>query len=110
MFVKCVSLTPYSTWKRKNKMKPYNNEEQKLIKAIENEDWVSVDNVEEEIRKAREAARATMLKTERMNIRISPRDLNGLKTRALEEGIPYQTLVSSILHKYISGNLISREN
>ena len=91
-------------------MKPYNNEEQKLIKAIENEDWVSVDNVEEEIRKAREAARATMLKTERMNIRISPRDLNGLKTRALEEGIPYQTLVSSILHKYISGNLISREN
>ncbi len=91
-------------------MKPYNNEEQELMEAIENEDWVSVDNIEEEIRKAREAARATMIKSERMNIRISPRDLSGLKIRALEEGIPYQTLVSSIIHKYLSGKLISKEH
>jgi len=90
-------------------MKPYNNEEQEIMETIENEEWVSVDNIEEEIGKAREAARATIIKSERMNIRISPRDLNGLKIRALEEGIPYQTLVSSIIHKYLSGNLISKE-
>lgn len=90
-------------------MKPYNNQEQTLMKSIENEKWVSVDNIEEEIKKARKVARATMIKSERMNIRISPRDLNGLKTRAFEEGIPYQTLVSSIIHKYLSGELISQE-
>ena len=51
-----------------------------------------------------------MIKSERMNIRISPRDLNGLKIKAMEEGVPYQTLVSSIIHKYLSGRLISQRN
>lgn len=46
-----------------------------------------------------------MLKDKRMNIRISSRDLNQLKAKALEEGIPYQTLVSSVLHKYLIGKL-----
>ena len=44
-----------------------------------------------------------------MNIRIAKRDLEGLKTRALEEGLPYQTLVSSILHKYVTGKLREKE-
>ena len=46
-----------------------------------------------------------MLKDQRMNIRIAKRDMDKLKARALEEGMPYQTLVSSVLHKYISGKL-----
>ena len=54
-------------------------------------------------------ARATFIKSERMNIRISPKDLNGLKVKALEEGMPYQTPVSSIIHKYLSGRLIEKE-
>ena len=53
----------------------------------------------------REVAARTMLKDQRMNIRIAKRDLDGLKAKALEEGIPYQTLVSSILHKYVTGRL-----
>jgi len=90
-------------------MKPYDKEEQELMESIENEEWVSVNNLDAEIKKARETARATFIKSERMNIRISPKDLNGLKVKALEEGIPYQTLVSSIIHKYLSGRLIEKE-
>ena len=90
-------------------MKPFDEEERKLMESIENEEWVSVDNLDEEIKKARKTARSTFIKSERMNIRISPKDLNGLKIRAMEEGIPYQTLVSSIIHKYMSGRLVDKE-
>jgi predicted DNA binding CopG/RHH family protein len=90
-------------------MKPFDKEEQELMESIENEEWVSVNNLDAEIKKAKEIARATFIKSERMNIRISPKDLNGLKVKALEEGIPYQTLVSSIIHKYLSGRLIEKE-
>ncbi len=86
-------------------MKPFDKEEQELMESIENDEWVSVNNLDEEIQKAKETARATFLKSERMNIRISPKDLNGLKVRAMEEGMPYQTLVSSIIHKYLAGRL-----
>ncbi len=55
------------------------------------------------IKEAKEYAEASMKKNKRMNIRISERDLRKLKIKALEEGIPYQTLVSMILHKYLSG-------
>jgi len=51
------------------------------------------------------AAEETFKKDKRINIRISSRDLDAIQRRALEEGIPYQTLVSSILHKYVSGSL-----
>ena len=44
-----------------------------------------------------------------MNIRIAQKDLNALKIKALEEGVPYQTLVSSIIHKYLSGKLIEKK-
>jgi predicted DNA binding CopG/RHH family protein len=54
----------------------------------------------------RDAAEATFKKDKRINIRISGKDLDAIQRRALEEGIPYQTLVSSVLHKYVAGNLI----
>ena len=91
-------------------MKPYDREEKELMESIEQENWVSVDNLEEEIKKAREAARATITKSERMNIRISPNDLRRLKIRAMEEGVPYQTLVSSIIHKYLNGRLLEHRD
>jgi predicted DNA binding CopG/RHH family protein len=62
-----------------------------------------------EIKKAREAARATFKKSERMNIRMSPKDLEDLKIRALQEGMPYQSLVSSLIRKYLSGRLVEKE-
>ena len=56
------------------------------------------------------AAKETFKKDKRINIRISNRDLESIQRRALEEGIPYQTLVSSILHKYVSGGFLDLMN
>ena len=89
-------------------MKPHDKEELELMKSIETEEWVSVNNLEEEINKAKKAAQATLTKSERMNIRISPNDLRRLKIKAIEEGMPYQTLVSSIIHKYLTGRFLEQ--
>ncbi len=80
-----------------------NSEE--LLKSIENDEWVSVSNKSELMSSIQKVAKNTMLKDQRMNIRISRKDLLHLKSRAMEEGIPYQTLVTSIIHKYVNGNL-----
>lgn len=55
-----------------------------------------------------QSARATGQKDQRINIRLSSGDLQAIRTRALQEGIPYQTLISSVLHKYVSGTLQER--
>jgi len=62
-----------------------------------------------DIQKHREYAAATFRKDKRINIRISSRDLQALKKRALSEGIPYQTLIASVLHKYVDDRLVDRE-
>jgi len=51
----------------------------------------------------RSAARATAIKDKRVNIRLSSGDLNDIQIKALEEGVPYQTLIASVLHKYVTG-------
>jgi predicted DNA binding CopG/RHH family protein len=56
----------------------------------------------------KEAAKATGLKDQRINIRLSSSDLQAIRVRAMQEGIPYQTLISSVLHKYVSGTLQER--
>jgi len=53
----------------------------------------------------KEAAKATGNKDQRINIRLSSGDLQAIRARALQEGIPYQTLISSVVHKYVSGAL-----
>ncbi len=80
-----------------------NNNE--LLKSIENDEWVSASNKSELMKSVQQTVKNTMLKDQRMNIRISKKDLLQLKSRAMEEGIPYQTLVTSIIHKYVNGNL-----
>lgn len=84
-------------------------EERELMQSVENEGWKSVDDLDEEISKAREAAAATFRKSERMNVRMSYKDLRDLKVRARQEGIPYQTLVSSLIHKYVTGRLVEKK-
>jgi predicted DNA binding CopG/RHH family protein len=58
-----------------------------------------------ELAKMRAAARATALKDKRVNIRLSAGDLQDIQVKALEEGLPYQTLIASVLHKYVAGRL-----
>ena len=79
--------------------------EQAILESLERGEWKSVKNLKEEIKKARAQAVATAKKDARMNLRLSRRDMIALKSRALEEGIPYQTLVAGIIHKYVEGRL-----
>ncbi len=62
-----------------------------------------------ELSKLRAAARATAIKDRRVNIRLSAGDLQDIQVRALEEGMPYQTLIASVLHKYVAGKLQERK-
>jgi len=90
-------------------MKALDKEEQSLMESVERGEWIPVKDQEREAKKLESAAKATFVKDSRMNIRIAKRDLDALKIKAMEEGIPYQTLVSSIIHKYLSGKLVERE-
>jgi len=80
------------------------SEEQELLEAYESGEFESdLDSDRREY--VAKAAENTFKKDKRINIRISSRDLEALQRRALEEGLPYQSLVSSVLHKYVSGGL-----
>ena len=85
-------------------------DDRELIASIEKGEWESVSNLEEMKNKLMKAAAETALKDYRINVRISKRDVEALKTKALEEGIPYQTLVTSILHKYVTGKLNEKDS
>jgi len=90
-------------------MNKLDKEEKELLDSFEKGEWKSRSNLSKRKEELREYARATIRKDKRVNIRISERDLNELKRIALREGLPYQTLISSILHKYIRGIPISQE-
>lgn len=80
-------------------------EEKQILKAYKKGKLVPVDNLAEEIDKAQAYARNTMKlmrKNKRVNIRISTYDLAGIQRIAADEGLPYQTLLSSIIHKYVN--------
>jgi predicted DNA binding CopG/RHH family protein len=87
-------------------MNHLDHEERTLSNSIEKGEWRSVTNLKKEMEMAKDYAKATLKKDHRMSIRTAKKDLAALKIRALEEGIPNQNLVSSILHKYLSGRLV----
>ena len=85
-----------------------NAEERDILKRFERDELHSAAGAEQEIEAARQAARSTFNKTKRVNLRMTERDFNLAHTRAREEGIPYQTLLSSVIHKYLSGRLTEK--
>lgn len=91
------------------KKEKLNKHEQELLDSYERGEWRSVKNVKQEIKKHRTYAHNTLVKNKRINIRISSKDLEDVQVIALEEGLPYQTLISSIIHKFINGNFIEKK-
>ncbi|MEI6125675.1 MAG: antitoxin [Pseudomonadota bacterium] len=81
-------------------------EEKKILKSFEDGEWISAPDVSKRKKDMRRYARNTLKKDKRLNIRISERDLVELQRKAVREGLPYQTYVSSIIHKFISGALV----
>jgi predicted DNA binding CopG/RHH family protein len=83
-------------------------EEREILESYERGEWVPAADKEAVITRLKAAAANTLRKDRRVNIRITGVDLVALQNIALEEGIPYQTLMASILHKYVTGRLVER--
>jgi len=88
-------------------MPTIDDSELEILQAFEQGQLKSVAT-KTELARFKSAARATTLKYRRVNIRLASGDLRDIQVKALEEGIPYQTLIASILHKYITGKLADR--
>ena len=92
-----------------NKVKYLDKEEQGLIESLERDGWEPVKDIENWKTLLSKTATNTLTKDQRMNIRITKNDLDSIKLKAMEEGLPYQTLVASIIHKYIIGRLTEKQ-
>lgn len=85
--------------------KPLDGQEQDIRDAVEKDELLPVPNQEEWKEKLVRAARATIAKNRHISIRLSERDLMLIRAKALELGLPYQTLIGSILHQYAEGKV-----
>ena len=85
-----------------------NTEEREILGKFERGELLRGAGADDEMETARQAARDTFNKTRRVNLRVTERDFNLAHARAREEGIPYQTLLSSVIHKHLSGRLTER--
>lgn len=86
-------------------MKNLDREERQVRASVEAGEWRSASPTARALRRYAALARRTSRKNRRINIRLPEHDLEALQAKALREGIPYQTLVSSLLHKYVTGQL-----
>ncbi len=77
-------------------------EERDILDSFNRGEWISKN---ENLDKYKEAAKQTFAKTHRINFRVSEKDFRSIQVKAREEGMPYQTLVSSVIHKYLTGRL-----
>jgi predicted DNA binding CopG/RHH family protein len=85
-------------------MKP-DPSEKDILDSVEKGEWRSVRGLSQERKRYSGYAAATFRKDRRVNTRISGKDPDAIQKRALEEGLPYQTLISSLIHKFVSGRL-----
>lgn len=84
-------------------------EEKEILKDFEDGNFASVDHLHEELKVAKEAAGNFMKRNSRVNIRISAADLNMARKIAIQEGLPYQTLLASVIHKFVTGRLVPKQ-
>ena len=84
-------------------------EEKEILKSFEKGEWVPVADLPKRKKELIEYARNTLRKDKRLNIRISERDLVELQRKAVREGLPYQTYVASIIHKFVNGALVEEK-
>ena len=90
---------------KKAQPKKFSREENELLASVENDEWTTIKDVENEKKIARKIAANSLRKDVRINIRLSSNDIANIKQMAAYEGLPYQTLIASVLHKYAAGHL-----
>lgn len=91
-------------------MKKHDAFEKDILRAYDKGELRSVSPSKAQLSKYREVAQATFIKDRRVNIRLSSPDLMDIQARALEEGVPYQTLIASVLHKFVAGRLFEKSS
>jgi len=92
--------------KEKNKLDAFENE---VLDFMENQNSESVPNLETEKERFKQIAKDQIEKKKRINLRLLESDLTRMKAEAIREGLPYQTLISSIIHKYATGQLVTKD-
>ncbi|MBU8911116.1 MAG: antitoxin [Desulfobacterales bacterium] len=80
-------------------------EEKELLKSVEDGEWKTISDFKSEQKRYQAIAKNSLKKDERINIRLATKDLMGIQKKAMQEGLPYQTLISSVLHRYVNGQL-----
>ncbi len=91
--------------KNKRTLDPY---EEDILKSYENDEWISVNDLEEKKEGYADIAKATFKKNKVISIKLSEKDYIDIQSKSIEENIPYQTLISSIIHKYLTGKLVEK--
>lgn len=89
-------------------MKPqeFDVDEQELLESYEREEWRPIANLQDELQRYRAYAAATIQKNRLVSIGLSPEDFIGIQQKAMEQGIPYQTLIANIVHQFAAGRLV----
>ena len=80
-------------------------EETELLKSVEDGEWETISDVKSKQKRYQAIAKNSLKKDERINIRLATKDLMGIQKKAMQEGLPYQTLISRVLHRYGTGQL-----
>ena len=85
-------------------------DEKEILDSVEGGEWRAIPDVDKDSHRYQKYARSMFRKDKRINIRISEKDLIKLQRRAVKEGLPYQTFISSILHKFVSGQFMEKSS
>jgi predicted DNA binding CopG/RHH family protein len=85
------------------------NEDREILRAFNAGELRSANPTKADFDRYKQAARSTFIKNKRVNIRLSAPDLMDIQARAAEEGVPYQTLIASVLHKFVAGRLVEKD-
>ncbi len=83
-------------------------EEKEILDSVERGEWKRIPDSDNEAKRYEEAARATLRKDKRISIRLTQHDFVRVQKKALEESLPYQTLISSVVHKFVNGQLVEK--
>jgi len=86
-----------------------NKEEKNILDAYEKGNIKAKHPSEEELKEVKKIAETTFRKNRRITIRLYDHDYKGIQKKAMEKGIPYQTLISGMIHQYIEGDLVERK-
>ncbi len=103
-----INWRPETAEQEAHMMEHLDFEEREILMAQNAEDYEFPPSDTRQIQRVKKAARATMAKSERITLRLTPPDLQAIKHCAAREGMPYQTLIASLIHKYITGQLLPR--